>query len=75
MGMKLSVSLSTEDVAFLDGYADRRAMASRSAVLQRAVALLRASELGPAYAEAWQEWAREHAADWEPTVHDGLTDA
>jgi Arc/MetJ-type ribon-helix-helix transcriptional regulator len=72
--MKVSVSLSAEDVAFLDGYADRRAMGSRSAAVQRAVALLRASELGPAYAEAWREWERDEAGAWEPVVADGLAD-
>jgi Arc/MetJ-type ribon-helix-helix transcriptional regulator len=50
--MKLSVSLSSEDVSFLDEYARERKIASRSAVLQRAVDQLRASELGAAYAEA-----------------------
>lgn len=51
--MKLSVSLSREDVEFLDEYARTAGVRSRSAVIQRAVRLLRTSELGPAYAEAW----------------------
>jgi Arc/MetJ-type ribon-helix-helix transcriptional regulator len=72
--MKLSVSLSIEDVSFLDEYARERKIASRSAVLQRAVDQLRASELGTAYAEAWEE---SHASGdterWDSTAGDGLS--
>ena len=50
--MKVSVSLPDEDVEFLDAYADAQGFASRSAVLHKAVRLLRASELGPAYEQA-----------------------
>lgn len=57
--MKLSVSLPDEDVAFLDAYAGAQGIASRSAVVQRAVRLLRASELGAAYEGAWSEWSSE----------------
>ena len=40
--------------------------ASRSAVLQRAVRLLRASELGAAYEDAWSEWTDDGDAEaWE----------
>jgi Arc/MetJ-type ribon-helix-helix transcriptional regulator len=71
--VKISVSLPDEDVAFLDEYAKSLGVASRSAVVQRAVRLLRATELGPAYAEAWAEWESEGAADaWDATVGDGL---
>ncbi len=69
--MKLSVSLPDDDVAFLDGYASDHALASRSAVVQRALDLLRAMELGPAYAAAWSEWQAD-AALWDATVADGL---
>jgi hypothetical protein len=42
-------------------------------VLQRAVAMFRARRLGPAYADAWEEWERSgDAAAWEPTANDGL---
>jgi hypothetical protein len=47
-------------------------MASRSAALRRAVELLRAEELGPAYADAWAAWDRDEAAAWEVTIADGL---
>ena len=49
--MKVSVSLPDEDIEFLDAYARSVGARSRSAVLQRAVRLLRATELGPAYDE------------------------
>jgi Arc/MetJ-type ribon-helix-helix transcriptional regulator len=71
--MKISVSLSDEDVAFLDEYAKALKMSSRSAVLQRAVRLLKASGLAPAYADAWKEWEESgEAAEWESVVGDGL---
>ncbi|HEX5268040.1 MAG TPA: ribbon-helix-helix domain-containing protein [Acidimicrobiales bacterium] len=72
--MKLSVSLPEEDVEFLDRYADSQGIGSRSAVVHKAVRLLRASQLGPAYEEAWVEWADSSDAElWESTVSDGLS--
>jgi Arc/MetJ-type ribon-helix-helix transcriptional regulator len=72
--MKLSVSLSEEDVEFLDAYGKAQGMPSRSAVVHRAVRLLRASELGPSYADAWAEWGSGAEAElWEATVDDGFT--
>ncbi len=71
--MKISVSLPDEDVEFLDDYAKRLGIGSRSAVVQRAVRLLRAGGLGPAYAEAWEEWkASGEAEAWDSVVGDGL---
>ena len=71
--MKLSVSLPDEDVEFLDAYAKAEGFASRSAVLHRAVRLLRAAELGPAYEEAFADWEQTGAAGkWEITAGDGL---
>ncbi|MGH2394348.1 MAG: ribbon-helix-helix domain-containing protein, partial [Candidatus Limnocylindria bacterium] len=49
--MKLSVSLPPEDVEFLDAYARAQRIGSRSAVLHRAIRLLRASELSADYAD------------------------
>ena len=70
--MKLSVSLSAEDVAFLDHYAQGRRRPSRSAAVKDAVALLRASELGDDYAMAWDDWSSTEDAElWDPTVADG----
>jgi Arc/MetJ-type ribon-helix-helix transcriptional regulator len=72
--MKVSVSLPEEDVEFLDDYAHSQGYESRSAVLHKAVRLLRASELGGAYEDAWDEWQSTGEAQiWEPTVGDGLT--
>lgn len=71
--MKLSVSLPDEDVEYLDAYAGRQRLDSRSAALQRAVRLLRASELGAAYEEAWQDWAAsEDGALWDAIAGEGL---
>jgi Arc/MetJ-type ribon-helix-helix transcriptional regulator len=71
--MKLSVSLPDDDVEYLDEYARAQRLESRSAALHKAVRLLRASELGSAYEDAWTEWA-ESADDqlWGAVVDDGL---
>ena len=71
--MKLSVSLPDEDVDFLDAYARAQGFSSRSAVVHQAVRLLRASELSPAYQDAWAEWSNGDDADlWDTTAGDGL---
>ncbi len=71
--MKLSVSLPNDDVEFLDQYARTQGYDSRSAVVHRAVRLLRSTELGDAYADAWSEWSNAGEADgWEITVGDGM---
>ncbi|MFF3554388.1 ribbon-helix-helix domain-containing protein [Streptomyces tsukubensis] len=74
--MKISVSLPERDVAFLDEYAAATSADSRSAVIQAAIGLLRASELEDEYAQAWQEWEQDDAAEaWDSATGDGLTDA
>jgi Arc/MetJ-type ribon-helix-helix transcriptional regulator len=71
--MKVSVSLPDEDVEFLDAYAQAQGLASRSAVLHKAVRLLRGAELAPAYEDAFASWdAADDAADWDNTVGDNL---
>lgn len=71
--MKLSVSLPDEDVEFLDQYARTQGFDSRSAVVHKAVRLLRASELGSDYAEAWDEWSQTGDAEvWDTAAGDGL---
>jgi Arc/MetJ-type ribon-helix-helix transcriptional regulator len=71
--VKLSVSLPAEDVDFLDRYAREQQVASRSAVLHRALRLLQATELEGAYAEAWDEWERSgDAGVWEAAAGDGI---
>lgn len=72
--MKLSVSLPNDDVEFLDAYAKAQGIGSRSAVVHQAVRLLRSSELGPAYADAWQAWSTDGEGDaWETAAGDGLS--
>jgi metal-responsive CopG/Arc/MetJ family transcriptional regulator len=71
--MQLSVSLADEDVQFLDRYAAEHGVNSRSAVVQQALALLRANELVEAYVDAWEEWQTSgEASAWEPTIADGI---
>ncbi len=70
--MKVSVSLPDSDVEFLDAYARDQGYGSRSAALHEAVRLLRAAELGDAYADAWREWSDSGEADlWESVTGDG----
>lgn len=72
--MKVSVSLPSDDIQFLDDYAQTQGLESRSAALHRAVRLLRVAELGPSYESAWDEFAHEDdGALWEATSGDGLT--
>jgi Arc/MetJ-type ribon-helix-helix transcriptional regulator len=72
--MKVSVSLPDDDVAFLDTYARTQGYPSRSAALHEAVRLLRATQLGSAYEDAWQEWAESGEAEtWEVATGDGLS--
>lgn len=74
--MKLSISLSEEDVAALDRYVQAAGAPSRSAAIQRAIRLLADPELEEAYAAAWDEWQASGDADaWEVTTADGLADA
>lgn len=69
--MKVSVSIPDEDVEFLDNYTKTHQIGSRSAALHRAIRLLRASELGDAYAAAFTEWADDAANDaWDNAVVD-----
>ncbi|MGL5851853.1 MAG: ribbon-helix-helix domain-containing protein [Phycicoccus sp.] len=74
--MKLSISLSPEDVAALDRYAQAVGITNRSAAIQRAIRQLGHPELDDAYAAAWDEWeASGDASAWEETSADGVTDA
>ena len=70
--MKLSVSLPAADVQFLDAYAATRGIETRSAVLHRAVRLLRTTELTGAYEQAWDDWHDSgDAALWDNAAADG----
>jgi antitoxin ParD1/3/4 len=71
--MKLSVSIPDADVEFLDAYAQAQGLPSRSAVLHKAVRLLRGAELAPAYEDAFVSWDEsEDAAEWDVTTGDSL---
>jgi Arc/MetJ-type ribon-helix-helix transcriptional regulator len=71
--VKLSVSLSEEDVAVLDEVVRERGLPSRSAALQEAIHLLRQAGLSDAYAAAWSDSESSDDADlWDITVGDGL---
>ena len=74
--MKLSISLSAEDLALVDEYVKSAGLESRSAAIQHALRLLRQADLEEDYAQAWEEWAASgDQADWDSTAADGLTDA
>jgi Arc/MetJ-type ribon-helix-helix transcriptional regulator len=71
--MKVSISLPDDDVQFLDAYAQSQGIESRSAVVHKAVRMLRVSELGEAYEEAFTSWDDQgEAAAWDAALADGL---
>lgn len=66
------MSLPEEDLAFVDEYAANTGTPSRSAVLRKAIRLLRSVELGSAYELAWDEWRNaEDSEVWEHAVGEG----
>ncbi|UNX55444.1 ribbon-helix-helix domain-containing protein [Georgenia sp. TF02-10] len=74
--MKLSVSLSADEVASLDKYARATGLRSRSAVVQHAIRLLGDPDLEQDYAAAWDEWESSgESSAWDATAGDGLVDA
>jgi Arc/MetJ-type ribon-helix-helix transcriptional regulator len=75
-GVKVSVSLPEEDLAYIDEYVRRTGAPSRSSALHQAVTLLRMSEIEGAYASAWEEWQQSEDSElWDATSGDGLGDA
>ena len=73
--MKLSVSLSDEDVALLDAFVRTSGLASRSAAVQHAVRLLRHPDLEQDYEAAWAQWDDAGDQGWDGTAADGLVGA
>lgn len=70
--VKLSISLTSEDVDLIDRLATEGGYASRSAVIQQALARWRAAGLQSDYADAWDEWSAEGDEEpWDATVSDG----
>lgn len=71
--MKLSVSLTEEDVATLDEHARETGLTSRSAALRQAIRLLRHPALEADYQAAWEDWeVSGDRTSWEATTGDGL---
>lgn len=72
--MKLSVSLTDEDVAALDEHARKAGLRSRSAAVRQAIRLLRRSGLEEDYAAAWEDWDDSGERElWEAAANDGLS--
>ncbi len=70
--MKVSVSLPTDDIEFVDNYAHERG-ATRSAVIHEAVELLRRRDLAADYDAAHDEWVASGEAElWNAVTGDGL---
>ncbi|MBS3027470.1 MAG: CopG family transcriptional regulator [Dolichospermum sp. DET50] len=67
---KLSISLPSSLVQFIENYKLIKGCKSRSQVIELAIELLRYQELEQAYREA----ALEFNPEWDLTVGDGLTD-
>jgi metal-responsive CopG/Arc/MetJ family transcriptional regulator len=72
--VKLSISLSDEDVAELDAYIKNAGLPSRSAGLRRAIQMLRHPTLEEDYRNAWIEGSADQAV-WDQSVGDGFDDA
>lgn len=71
--MKLSVSLSEDDLAALDDEVCRSGLPGRSAAVQKAIQLLRSRALEDAYEEAWGEWEADTSAVlWSSATADGM---
>lgn len=71
--MKLSVSLSADDVAVLDEHAGKRGLSSRSAAVQQAIHMLRHADLEEDYVAAWEEWDESaDRVDWETVTGDEI---
>jgi len=74
--MKLSVSLTAEDLAALDRYVEQAGLGSRSAAVQQAIRRLEDPLLESDYAAAWEEWVAAGDEDaWAAASADGVTDA
>ncbi len=74
--MKVSVSLSKEDLAALDRYVEQSGLESRSAAVQQAIRRLEDPQLEADYAAAWDEWATTGDDDaWASASADGLSHA
>jgi Arc/MetJ-type ribon-helix-helix transcriptional regulator len=71
--MKISVSVSDDDLAYLDAQTEAGLFASRSAVVHAGIRALRHVESADAYTAAWDEWEAGDGSAWERTAGDGIT--
>lgn len=75
MAVKLSISLSDEDLARLDAMIDEGIAPNRSRAVHLALAIMeearRESVLERQFVAAMEEW-REDGEDWEAVAGDGL---
>ena len=75
-GVKVSMNLPEADVDFLDAYAREQGFGSRSAVLRKAVRLLRALGLDDAYEDAWNQWESDgEEAIWDKSSSTRIDEA
>ncbi len=71
--MKLSISLTYEDIGTLDERARKAGLPSRSAAVHEAIGLLRQSEIEDDYVAAREDWDRSGQRElWEGVITDGL---
>ncbi len=71
--MKVSISLSDEDIDFVDKQTQAGTFKSRSAAVQAAIRLLRDRQYVDSYAAAWDEWdASREAVVWDAAAADGI---
>gem|GEM_PF-734999 len=69
----MSVSLTAEDLEFLDAHANGGRFSSRSAVVAWAIQSLRQGDLAASYVQAFDEWAACGDAElWEGALTDGI---
>jgi antitoxin ParD1/3/4 len=68
---KLSISLPESLLHFVEGYQAHHSLASRSQVIQIALALLQEQELEIAYRQSAKE---VDEMEWDVTIGDGLSD-
>jgi len=74
--VKVSVSLSEDDLEVLDTYIKNSGLPSRSAGVQRAIRMLRFPALERDYEDAWTEWSEAGEESlWDEVSGDGLSDA
>lgn len=71
--MKISISLPSEQVAFIERYRKAHQLDNRSEAFQHVLSELQEKELEEAYRAAGEEWKNsEDAALWDNVSGDGL---